>query len=166
MRTVILLPLVVALVAPAAAPAQARVSAPVLRTRYGSQEGTVNFTEDSERAGQHMCSGMIADGAYQRPEALRHDGGPVTWTIADRRHPSRVTLSLTRHPVRGVRLATERVDDVPVQLRALTSSGKTVGWEVTTGPVGNGDIDLVLSVRWPDACGGDETSRNYRVFAP
>lgn len=138
--------------------------APTMTASSGTQRGAPVYATVHRSHGGGVCSAMHADYAPRYPEAVEHDGSGVSWRLADKRRPKKVSVTLWR-------LGTDQEaagppEAVPVTLAPVTSRGRTVAWTVRSGDLGYGDLHVTLVVVWPKGpCGSDDGGYRYRLLS-
>ncbi len=146
-------------------PATAGPSDPIVMTAAeGKQHGSLRHFTQSRKDGR-TCATLHADGTNEQPAAVGHDGGRLVWRLPDARRPKEVVLTRTRWVAPGVYVSVEGTQPLDATVRPVRSRGRVRAWDVVSAPVGDGDMDLVLTVRWRHACADDEASYRYHAWA-
>ena len=139
-------------------------AAPTMTAVRGTQRGAPVYTTVHRSHGGGVCSSMHADYVARYPDAIGHDGSPVSWRVTGQRRPARVSVTLWRL---GTDQAAAGVPEaVPVTLTPVRSGSRTVAWTVRSGELGYGDLHLDLTVVWPKGpCGADDGRYRYRLLS-
>ena len=135
---------------------------PTLVAVGGSQRGAPVYATANRATGPRICTSRHADFTGHFPEAVAHDGSPVSWRIPDARRPRAVSVTLWR--VGAGDTALGPAESVPVTLAAVRSGRKVVAWSARSSELGYGDLRLDVVVTWPKGrCGADEGRYRFHL---